>query len=265
MKTRIISSIILFPIIVAAVVLGGFWLWAFMLAVSLVGMSEFYKALNGGKHRMENVLGHLGIISYFLLISNPVLSRFSVMLFGMFIVLNLILFTIKHEKITPQDVMVNIFGFFYVGVLLSNVYLVRTHEFGAYFVWFIFISAWACDTCAYFSGMLFGKRKLAPALSPKKTIEGAIGGTLGAAVIGGIFGHFISASVGVNLVAVGALIGLFGAILAQFGDLSASAIKRHMGIKDYGSLIPGHGGILDRFDSVIFTAPMVYLVLRVFL
>ena len=243
-----------------------------MFVVSVGGMGEFYKAFNFNiKHRAQQAFSYFALIFYYLLITDTWRvgsyvqdqdGLLFIILFGVFIVLNLISFTIKHEKISPQDMMVNIFGFFYVGVLLSNVYLVRTHEFGAYFVWFIFISAWACDTFAYFSGMLFGKRKLAPTLSPKKTVEGAIGGTLGAAVVGGIFGHFIGIDTGLNLALVGALIGFFGAILAQFGDLSASAIKRHMGIKDYGSLIPGHCGILDRFDSVIFTAPMVYLVLQ---
>jgi len=240
-----------------------------MFAVSIGGMGEFFKAFNS-YHRAQHALSFIALICYYMLIagswradSYALDGSLSIILFGTFTVLNLIFFTIKHEKISPQDVMINIFGFFYVGILLSHVYLVRAHEFGAYFVWFIFISAWACDTCAYFSGMLFGKRKLAPNLSPKKTIEGAIGGTLGAAVIGGIYGHFISIDAGINLVILGAIIGFVGAIFAQFGDLSASAIKRHLGIKDYGNLIPGHGGILDRFDSVIFTAPMVYLVLRV--
>jgi len=244
-----------------------------MFMVSVGGMGEFYKAFNFDiKHRAHYALSILTLMCYYMLITDSWrVGSYTqaqdgflfIMLFGAFVVLNLILFTLKHEKVSPQDVMVNIFGFFYVGVLLSNVYLVRAHEFGTYFVWFIFISAWACDTCAYFSGMLFGKHKLAPALSPKKTIEGAIGGTVGAAIIGGIYGHFISVDAGVNLVVLGSIIGLIGAILAQFGDLSASAIKRHIGIKDYGSLIPGHGGILDRFDSVIFTAPLVYLILRV--
>jgi len=230
-----------------------------MLLVSVVGMSECYKAL-GAKHIALNALSYVMLVCYYLLLGRADDNIF-IMLFGMFIIFNLILFTLRHEKISPQNVMVNIFGFFYVGILLSNVFLVRAHEFGAYFVWLIFISAWACDTFAYFSGMLMGKRKLAPKLSPKKTVEGAIGGTIGAALVGGLFGYFMSIETELNLIVLSAAIGFFGAIFAQFGDLSASAIKRHMGIKDYGNLIPGHGGILDRFDSVIFTAPVIYVVM----
>jgi len=238
----------------------------FMFVVSIIGMSEFYKVFKS-EHRALLAISAIALICYYMLIEFIPHDGFFVMLFGMYIVLNLIIFTLQHKKISPQNVMVNIFGFFYIGVLLANVYLVRSLEYGVFFVWFIFISAWACDTCAYFSGMLFGKRKLAPTLSPKKTIEGAIGGTIGAGVISGAFGHIISAHVisDVNLAVVGVIIGLVGAIFAQFGDLSASAIKRHLDIKDYGNLIPGHGGILDRFDSVIFTAPLVYFVVQVLL
>jgi len=249
-----------------AIYLGGFWLRAFMFAVSIAGMRELYKAFDN-EHRALSALSYMMLIFYYALIGNDAADSLFGMLIGMFVVFNLILFTIYHETISPKDVLVNIFGFFYIGVLLANVYLVQSLEYGAFFVWFIFISAWACDTLAYFSGMFFGKRKLAPMLSPKKTIEGAIGGTLGAAIVSGAFGHMISTHVtmDVNLAVIGAILGLVGAIFAQFGDLSASAIKRHLGIKDYGNLIPGHGGILDRFDSVIFTAPLVYFVVQALL
>jgi len=247
-----------------------------MLAISLVGMNEIYRALNNGKPRVENVLGYVAIVFYYLFLGT-IESDFLLMLIGVFIISNLVLFTRNHKLISPMNCAVNIFGFFYVGVLLSNVYLTRSHDYGAYFVWLIFISAWACDTFAYFTGMLIGKRKLAPILSPKKTIEGAIGGTLGAALTGGIFAYIASMyfsnifgnvaypEVEINLIALSAVIGGVGAIFAQFGDLSASAIKRYTGIKDYGKVIPGHGGILDRFDSVIFTAPIVYAVIRILL
>jgi len=229
-------------------------------------MRELYKSFDS-EHYVLNALSYVALLFYYALIGNPANDGLFVMIFGMFIVFNLILFTIYYETISPQDVLVNIFGFFYIGVLLANVYLVQNLEYGAFFVWFIFISAWACDTLAYFSGMFFGRRKLAPTLSPKKTIEGAIGGTLGAAVVSGAFGHLISAHVttDVNLAVIGVILGFVGAIFAQFGDLSASAIKRHLNIKDYSNLIPGHGGILDRFDSVIFTAPLVYFVVQALL
>lgn len=127
-------------------------------------------------------------------------------------------------------------------------------------VWLIFISSWICDTCAYLAGMAFGKHKLAPVLSPKKSVEGAIGGVVGSAAVGALFGWLFldKLFVGQNMVWVIALICGVGAVISQVGDLAASGIKRNHEIKDYGKLIPGHGGIMDRFDSVLFTAPIIY-------
>jgi phosphatidate cytidylyltransferase len=121
-------------------------------------------------------------------------------------------------------------------------------------VWLIFLSAFGTDVMAYFIGHAFGKHKLCPSISPKKTIEGAIGGTIGGIIICGVFGYFFANELLVHCLIIGAL----GGVISQFGDLTASVFKRKMGIKDYGNLIPGHGGILDRVDSVLFTAPMVY-------
>ena len=127
-------------------------------------------------------------------------------------------------------------------------------------VWLIFISSWICDTCAYLTGMAIGKHKLAPVLSPKKSIEGAIGGVVGSALVGALFAWlFLIPETGSDaMIWVVALISAAGAVISQVGDLSASAIKRNHDIKDYGKIIPGHGGIMDRFDSVLFTAPVIY-------
>jgi phosphatidate cytidylyltransferase len=156
--------------------------------------------------------------------------------------------------------MTGFFALFYVSIMLSYIYQVRVLEDGHILVWLIFIGAWGSDTCAYCVGMLFGKRKMAPKLSPKKSIEGCIGGVVGAALIGYIYALILgSKMVGIdNPRLLFAIIGASASVISQFGDLAASAIKRNFDIKDYGSLIPGHGGILDRFDSIIFTAPIVY-------
>ena len=130
---------------------------------------------------------------------------------------------------------------------------------GKYIVWLIFLCSWGCDTCAYLVGVMFGKHKMAPVLSPKKSIEGGIGGVVGAALLG-----FIYASVFVDQLTIEKAKIIFpivcavGGIISQIGDLTASGIKRDHDIKDYSQLIPGHGGILDRFDSVIITAPIIF-------
>ncbi|MBQ5801294.1 MAG: phosphatidate cytidylyltransferase, partial [Clostridia bacterium] len=122
----------------------------------------------------------------------------------------------------------------------------------------VFVGAWVTDTFAYFTGFFFGRHKLIPEVSPKKTIEGAIGGTLfatvGFAVVGIIYGYSTR-----NIIIL-AVIGIFASIVSQLGDLSASLVKRHHGIKDYGSLFPGHGGVLDRFDSILAVSAFLYVV-----
>ena len=175
------------------------------------------------------------------------------------LMLAMAVYVLAYPKFVAEQVMTVFFGVIYVAVMLSFVYQTRCLPDGMVMVWLIFLSSWGCDTCAYCVGMLIGKHKMAPILSPKKSVEGGVGGVVGAALFGAIFAacmnHFACADVSPMLCAV--ICGVGGAI-SQIGDLSASAIKRNHEIKDYGKLIPGHGGILDRFDSVIFTAPIIY-------
>ena len=144
--------------------------------------------------------------------------------------------------------------------MLSYVYQTRMLSAGTYIVWLIFLCSWGCDTCAYCVGMLIGKHKMTPKLSPKKSVEGAVGGVIGAALLTVIYGMVFRGAMGSEMshVWIMAAISAAGALVSMVGDLTASAIKRNYGIKDYGKLIPGHGGILDRFDSVIFTTPLIY-------
>ena len=160
------------------------------------------------------------------------------------------------------------FSFLYGPVMLSFLYLTRM-EFsaGKYLVWFIFLCSWGSDTCAYAVGILFGKHKMTPKLSPKKSVEGAIGGIVGAALLFALYVYLIEqrfglAHFGISIAGAMAL-GAVGALVSMVGDLAASAFKRDYGIKDYGKLIPGHGGIMDRFDSVIIAGPLIYVGLSV--
>ena len=157
-----------------------------------------------------------------------------------------------------MDVSVTFLGFVYVVILFSFIPLVNSKIHGEYLVWLIFIGAWLSDTAAYYFGKYLGKHKLCPKVSPKKTIEGAIGGFLGGTLGCGIFGIVVSSYVPEVSVIHFFLIGALCGIMGQFGDLVASSIKRYVGLKDYSNLIPGHGGILDRFDSILFNAVVVF-------
>lgn len=160
-------------------------------------------------------------------------------------------------SVVPMTTAYITFGF-------ASLVLLRDLPHGQYIYLLAFIIPWSCDTMAYFTGMFFGRHKLIEDVSPKKTVEGAVGGiVLGTGIVllyGWLMGCFFPVTP--NYLAL-AVIGVVGTIVSQFGDLIASKIKRHFGIKDYGFILPGHGGILDRFDSNIATAGFLYILCRV--
>ena len=258
MKTRIIAGLLLVPLLIL-IILGGTPLYIGEAIMVSMALHEFYKAFEEKDIKPLYYIGYSFAI--YLLIKNhfklPVTYTYTVV-FVLFIVSIIPILKVKRNIL---DIIVTFFGIFYIAVLLDFIILTMD-DFakGSIYVWLIFIIAFATDTFAYFAGCLFGNHKLIPKVSPKKTIEGSVGGTLGSTLICLGFAYFFN----LDLKVIGFL-GLFGSIIAQFGDLFASSIKRYVGIKDYGKLIPGHGGILDRFDSVILVAPFVYSVINLFI
>ena len=260
-KTRLISGIILAVTAFLTIFCGGMVLLFTMMGISLIGMQEFYRA-SGVRKEDFNFLelsGYLTAILYYIAayVSFPKYGAFFMLLSLLYL---LCVYVFCYPAFDSEQVMAAYFGVVYVAVMLSFVLLARRLPSGNKVVWLIFLSSWGCDTCAYCIGMLFGKHKMTPVLSPKKSVEGAVGGVVGSMLLGMLFGFIIH---GKPLEY--ALICLFGALLSMVGDLAASAIKRNRGIKDYGTLIPGHGGILDRFDSIIFTAPVIYFLAKILL
>lgn len=169
-----------------------------------------------------------------------------------------------YERITFEKLAMAFMGAFVLPYFLASllrIYL-QAGDLGKYYVLMPCIAAWGSDVMAYVTGRICGKHKLAPHVSPKKTIEGAIGGLLGAAAGLCIFGMVMNNNHGVGLSMITLFIsGILGGAAGQLGDLSMSLIKRNVGIKDYGKIFPGHGGVLDRFDSILFTAPIFELYL----
>lgn len=170
----------------------------------------------------------------------------------------------KHENMNFSQLSCAYFGTVVLPSLLLSLVRIFDMRGGELLILLPLVAAWGSDTFAYFVGVRFGRHKLAPVISPKKTIEGSIGGVVGAAVLTMAVTALFNKHSAIDLPYwVAAIIGACGAVVGQLGDLSFSIIKRQTGIKDYGKIFPGHGGVLDRFDSVIFVAPVVELLLRV--
>lgn len=272
MVVRAISGVVLLAILGVTLGFGGSILFGFSLLISLIGYLELTKAM---KVRGENkaisgleIIGCAGIVFYYLLLFFDKTKEMNMLAIVLTIMGMLALFVLTYPKIAVNQVIPSIFAFIYAPVFLSYLYQTRELEMGVYLVWLVFTSSWACDTCAYCVGKPLGRHKLAPVLSPKKSIEGAIGGVLGAAVIGFLYAYWLVSknisSLSNDILWAFPLISAIGGVLSQIGDLAASGIKRQFEIKDYGKLIPGHGGIMDRFDSVIVTAPLIYYLVLLF-
>lgn len=260
---RLISGIVLLAIMISTVCIGGNVLFALVVAISFIGLMELYRVINIHK----TPLALMGYIATLALDFAIYFGKTEFMFYTIVVLMLLVMacYVICYPKYNSTHVSMTIFGFVYVSVMLSYLYQIRSLNNGIYLIWLAFIGAWGSDTCAYAVGMLIGKHKLPSELSPKKSIEGCIGGIVGAALIGFIYASIFKTHLApiANPEISFAIIGAVSSVLSQIGDLAASAIKRNHGIKDYGKLIPGHGGILDRFDSIIFTAPIVYLLLQV--
>lgn len=261
---RLMSSVVLVILALVLLLTGDGVLALGMLILSLIAFRELTKACGviaeGQKNNALEAVGYAGIVLYYLVVygsENPVywVGMLALIFLGMMFV-----YVFSFPRFRAEQVMTAFFCAFYAPVLFTFIFLTRNLPNGIYMVWMIFISSWICDTCAYLTGMAIGKHKLAPVLSPKKSIEGAVGGVVGSALVGTAFGYFALERVFAdqNVTWIAALICGVGAVISQVGDLAASGIKRNHDIKDYGKLIPGHGGIMDRFDSVLFTAPIIY-------
>ena len=282
MKTRILTSII--GLGVLALVMFTFNTPIFNLivtAVTLIAIHEVYKCVGFGK---KEILLYLALVPYTLIImlsDSPAIRAVLMPASYVLLVFYAIYLVARNGTIsfTKASGLVMFSGIiiycFYSLIYLKQLLPVETYSYDAiFFILLILCFAWGGDTCAYFAGRAFGKHKLCPKVSPKKTVEGAIGGVLGTMALGMIatFAYsyaanrtaiFSRSNFGVSMYLIIALLGMIAAVLGIYGDLFASVVKRQHGIKDYGSIFPGHGGILDRFDSVMFIAPFVTMVVTV--
>ena len=242
MKARIISAIVMVIICVPPLLLGGIFIKLLASFIAVVGCYEFCTI----RKKRFNILLYTTILLYILTI-----NIFATRQVGLTLIFVIVLFflAILYEDISLDDVS----SVFLMGVIIAfavnSVIRIYNLENGSYVMIYILIATFGCDIMALFTGMLFGKHPLNKRVSPKKTVEGAIGGWLFGGLFSFIFAYFI---MGNSHLIFYSLTSLTLPIVAQIGDLSFSLIKRNYGVKDFGSMIPGHGGILDRVDSLLF-------------
>lgn len=268
MRSRIIFGAIIFLTAILITVVGKTAVTLAIFVISLMALCEMYKSLKIFKE--QKIMSAIGIIYSFLIMLFITVKAISETLdFNSythiafkttlaFLVVLLIYMVIRFEKVKFSSVASFFVITSYITVFLSHIILIECQPFGNALIWFVFFGAWGTDTCAYFAGKFFGRHKLIEKVSPKKTIEGAIGGVIGTVIIFVVYAFCLSkAKININYINL-IINAVICAVISQFGDLIASCIKRENNIKDYGSLIPGHGGILDRFDSVIALSPLVF-------
>ena len=260
MLTRILTSVVGIPLVIAIIVIGNPLLRYVIMAVSLIALYEFYNVV-GKQNKPMIYIGYGAIILQYVAF-NWVMDYYFIFI-TLVTMASLMVLVMYYPKYSIIDVGLTLFPVLYVGLMFSFMILLRDVHEGSFWIWLIAISAWGSDTFAYFTGKTIGKHKLAPLLSPKKTVEGSIGGVVGAGVLAYvytlIYTHFSAFAIREQMIWVIVAV-VLGAVISQFGDLAASAVKRYYDQKDYGYILPGHGGILDRFDSFLFVAPIIYIV-----
>lgn len=272
MKERIITAIIGLAVLSLIFILGRTGIATAITIVSIIGMKELYDSFDGTDSPLSmnhKIIGLMSAIAMYL--GRMILNKnINIVVFciASFVVIAYSIF--RYNSKSLSNMIVIIISIIYIPCSLWCIYDIYILKNMSMCVGYIFVIAFGSDTLAYFSGVFFGKRKIVPKISPNKTLEGFIGGAIGSVALVYLY-TYIAYLVGLNFdcnlinIIVYGLFGLFGAFISQIGDLLASATKRKNGIKDFGNLMPGHGGILDRFDSILLVSPYVYIVLGYFL
>jgi phosphatidate cytidylyltransferase len=273
MRTRILTALVALCVLIPVLLLSHTWLFPVMVAVCcLIALWEIFKCIGVQKNLWITVPLYLSAVfvimtfrlfrqlfdyrmeSFVVRVAVPCMMLVILYLFAVLV--------FSRGKILVESVAVAGFMSLYIIAAFMALLFLRDSQSGAYTYLLIFIGAWVTDSFAYFTGILFGKHKLIPEISPKKTIEGSIGGTLfcgGAFMLYGVaIAHFVESASRMNL-ALLFVYGIVVSVVSQVGDLSLSAVKRHYGIKDFGKIFPGHGGILDRFDSILAVSLVLFV------
>ena len=260
---RVITALVGFPIVAALLILGNkYVIDAVFAIVAIFALYEYNHALKL-KAKPVQWIGYLAccLLAFIHIIPIQHLVNIIGIMLPTTILILFLHVIISNMKININDIALTLLGICYIVLFLLFLPVLMGRENGKLLVWYVIFAAWGTDVFAYCVGMKFGKHKFSP-VSPKKSIEGCIGGALGAVLCFIIYTIFLNNvyDMNINYLMIG-FIGVILSFIGQVGDFSASTIKRYVGIKDYSNLFPGHGGMLDRIDSVIFIAPFAYFLL----
>ncbi len=261
MTSRLISTAIGLPLAIFLIIVGGNIFNLFVLLIAMIALYEFYDALKHKGFEPVSYIGYFFVGVLFLILTIDI-SLIPIYIFFLIIAyLTIMLFF----GLSIEDVSLSILGILYVGMLFGTIILLRQSNYGKIVTFYLLILSWGTDTFAFFIGKLIGKHKLIPQVSPNKTLEGAIGGLIISALLSVIYIVILDLdNIFIPNIFILYIIGLLGSMFSQLGDLAASAIKRSCNIKDFGNIIPGHGGILDRFDGLIFVSSYLYTLLFIY-
>jgi phosphatidate cytidylyltransferase len=263
MKVRVLAAVILLPLLLAVVLFLPKFCTALLFgAMCAIGAKELLSGT--GLVKQPRLVTYGMIMAFFVAVWSSVWSVYTLVLLGMFCLFVVLAaeLLMKHREMKFEELALTFMAGYVVPFLLSAVVRIHNWDNGRVLILLPFVISFMSDTGAYFTGYFLGKHKLAPEISPKKTIEGLVGGLVGA-VIGVVIYCLVAKKIlhfAVNYYCI-PIYGILGSLGAVLGDLYFSVVKRQTGIKDYGNLIPGHGGILDRFDSMVVVAPLVELLL----
>ncbi len=282
MRMRIISGIAALVFLAIIVWAKPFIMGIAVCTLSIIGIYEIYKAMGNKGYKPIYAVGYIFSATLLIYTFYPVFQEYFkqhevnqvkkmiMQLISQNVLMNFLLWIVlfvsfcvlifANKKYCVTDIAITLFGIMYVPFLFSFIIFTRNLEYGIFYIWFMFIGAWGTDTTAYFGGVLFGKRKILPEISPKKTWFGFYSGIIGCTILTVIFGTYMASALELEKAHTihFVILGILNGVVSQIGDWAASAIKRFCGVKDFGNIMPGHGGVMDRCDSLLFVAPIVY-------
>ncbi|NMB41292.1 MAG: phosphatidate cytidylyltransferase [Firmicutes bacterium] len=254
LKTRIFTALVGIPVIIFFAYLGGFWYSLLIFVIAAIGLREYFYLIKKSRSGVSELLSYL-LLPFLFLSAFSGNSHLVLLSWVLIFIAFSLLPVLFHSYVEYKESIFSFWGTLYTGGLAGFLLAVRFLPKGFILTLFLFLMVWSEDILAYFIGSMWGKTPLAPGISPKKTLEGTFAGIAGSVLVGLLFYYYAPESPNLS---VCLCLGLIIGITATFGDLGQSAFKRSVGAKDSGHLLPGHGGILDRFDSLFFAAPFFY-------